>query len=138
MRTIEIKNIDGVAIFRHTAENNTVKLTVETAVSCGVSLAKANLKGTDLRGANLSGANYIEDILRKWGLCAQSTKHNINMCKSVFNAFERDMQRNIATREQQDNFNEEFDKLYDALSKYFLTCVDDDKNNKTKGDKDDK
>ena len=30
------------------------------------------------------------------------------------------------------------DKLYDALSKYFLTCVDDDKNNKTKGDKDDK
>ena len=82
--------------------------------------------------------DYIEDILRKWGLCAQSTKHNINMCKRVFNAFERDMQRNIATREQQDNFNEEFDKLYDALSKYFLTCVDDDKNNKTKGDKDDK
>ena len=34
--------------------------------------------------------------------------------------------------------NEEFDKLYEALSKYFLTCVDDDKNNKTKGDKDDK
>ena len=31
--------------------------------------------------------DYIEDILSKWGLYAQSTKHNINMCKRVFNAF---------------------------------------------------
>lgn len=49
METIEIKNIYGDVIFSHTAENNTVKLTVETAVSCGVSLARANLEGGETR-----------------------------------------------------------------------------------------
>ena len=56
MRTIEIKNIDGVVLFSHTAEDNTITLTVEAAVSCGVSLAKANLAGADLAGADLSCA----------------------------------------------------------------------------------
>ena len=57
METIEIKNIYGDVIFSHTAENNTVKLTIETAVASGVSLAWANLANADLIGADLEGAN---------------------------------------------------------------------------------
>ena len=62
METIEIKNIDGVVIFKHEAEDNTITLTVEAALSCGVSLAKANLAGAclavaDLTGADLTGAD---------------------------------------------------------------------------------
>ena len=51
METIEIKDVNGVVLFSHTAENNSITLTVETAVSCGVSLAKANLAGAKLNGA---------------------------------------------------------------------------------------
>ena len=70
METIEIKNINGFVLFSHTAEDNTITLTVEAAVSCGVSLAKANLvgaclAGTDLEGANLEGAN-LEDADLSW------------------------------------------------------------------------
>ena len=62
MKTIEIKNINGDVIFKHTAEDNTITLTVEAAVSCGVSLANANLVGAclavaDLTGADLTGAD---------------------------------------------------------------------------------
>ena len=62
MKTIEIKNINGFVLFSHTAEDNTITLTVEAAVSCGVSLANANLAGTclavaDLTGADLTGAD---------------------------------------------------------------------------------
>ena len=57
METIEIKNIYGDVIFKHTAEDNTITLTVEAAVSCGVSLAKANLVGACLEGANLEDAD---------------------------------------------------------------------------------
>ena len=62
METIEIKDVNGVVLFSHTAENNSITLTVETAVSCGVSLANANLAGTclavaDLTGADLTGAD---------------------------------------------------------------------------------
>ena len=57
METIEIKNINGVVLFSHTAEDNTITLTVEAAVSCGVSLAKANLAGAYLAGADLSCAD---------------------------------------------------------------------------------
>ena len=62
METIEIKDINGVVLFSHTAEDNTITLTVEAAVSCGVSLAKANLAGAclavaDLTGADLTGAD---------------------------------------------------------------------------------
>ena len=62
METIEIKNINGVVLFSHTAEDNTITLTVEAAVSCGVSLANANLVGAclavaDLTGADLTGAD---------------------------------------------------------------------------------
>ena len=70
METIEIKNIYGDVIFKHTAENNSVKLTVEAAVSCGVLLAWANLANADLREANLAGAKltcadlYSADLYR--------------------------------------------------------------------------
>ena len=67
METIEIKDVNGVVLFSHTAENNSITLTVETAVSCGVSLSKADLAGAclagaclawaDLAGANLESAN---------------------------------------------------------------------------------
>ena len=57
MKTIKIKNIYGDVIFKHEAKNNNVTLTVEAAVSCGVSLAKANLAGTCLTGADLTGAD---------------------------------------------------------------------------------
>ena len=70
MKTIEIKNINGDVIFKHTAENNSITLTVEAAVSCGVSLSKANLAGAclavaDLEGADLEGAN-LEDADLSW------------------------------------------------------------------------
>ena len=57
MGEIKIKNIYGDVIFKHTAENNNVTLTVEAAVSCGVSLANANLAGACLAGADLTGAD---------------------------------------------------------------------------------
>ena len=62
METIQIKSLSGSVIFEHTAEDNTITLTVEAAVSCGVSLANANLAGAclavaDLTGADLTGAD---------------------------------------------------------------------------------
>ena len=62
METIEIKDVNGFVLFSHTAEDNTITLTVEAAVSCGVSLANANLAGAclavaDLTGADLKGAD---------------------------------------------------------------------------------
>ena len=64
MKTIEIKNIDGVVLFSHTAENNTVKLTVEEAVKKNVKLNRANLANADLANANLRGANLANANLR--------------------------------------------------------------------------
>ena len=70
METIEIKNIYGDVIFKHEAENNSITLTVEAAVSCGVSLAKANLVGACLAGADLEGADLegakLEDADLSW------------------------------------------------------------------------
>ena len=75
METIEIKNINGDVIFKHEAENNTVKITVEEAVKKNVrltladlgdaELAGANLKGAIFRGANLRGANLRDTNLEK-------------------------------------------------------------------------
>ena len=64
METIEIKNIYGVVIFKHTAENNTIKITVEEAVKKNVNLALADLGYADLDGANLRGANLANANLR--------------------------------------------------------------------------
>ena len=67
MKTIEIKDVIGVVLFSHTAENNNIEITVEEAVKKNVklnranlanaNLANANLRGANLRGANLRGAN---------------------------------------------------------------------------------
>jgi len=47
----------GNVLFEHEAENNTLQLTVEAAVSAGAYLASANLAGADLARANLTRAN---------------------------------------------------------------------------------
>jgi len=60
---IEIKcRFSGSILFSHEAEDNSVKLTLEAAVSAranlaGANLARANLDGANLDGANLAGAN---------------------------------------------------------------------------------
>ena len=59
MKTIEIKNINGVVLFSHTAENNSIKTTVEEAVKKNVCLTLADLAGADLAWADLAGANLI-------------------------------------------------------------------------------
>ena len=54
---IEIKSwIAGDVLFSHYAENNTMRLTVEAAVSAGANLSGAYLAGADLSGAYLAGA----------------------------------------------------------------------------------
>lgn len=62
----------------------------------------------------------IEDILKKWGLLVQGTKFNLNAAKKSFNTLERYLQQNITSGKEQSKFNEEFDRLYNALAKYFL------------------
>lgn len=62
----------------------------------------------------------IEDILKKWGLLVQGTKFNLNAAKKSFNTLERYLQQNITSVTEQSKFNEEFDRLYNALAKYFL------------------
>ena len=67
MKTIEIKDVIGVVLFSHTAENNSIEITIEEAVKKNVklnmanlanaNLANANLRGANLKGANLKGAN---------------------------------------------------------------------------------
>ena len=47
----------GLVLFEHEAENNTMKLTLEAAISAGANLAGANLAGANLAGAYLDGAN---------------------------------------------------------------------------------
>ena len=83
MRTIEIKNIYGDVIFKHEAENNSITLTVEAAVSCGVSLSKANLAGAclavaDLEGADLEGAD-LEDADLSWADLADANLKDANL-----------------------------------------------------------
>ena len=65
METIKIKSLSGSVIFEHTAENNSIEITVEEAVSKNVklnraNLANANLIGANLRGAELAGANLSD------------------------------------------------------------------------------
>ena len=75
METIEIKDVIGVVLFSHTAEDNNIEITVEEAVKKNVcltladlgdaELAGANLKGAIFRGANLRGANLRDTNLEK-------------------------------------------------------------------------
>ena len=57
MKKIEIKDVNGVVLFSHTAENNSIKITVEEAVKKNVRLTLADLAGADLAWADLAGAN---------------------------------------------------------------------------------
>ena len=82
METIEIKNINGVVLFSHTAEDNTITLTVEAAVSCGVSLAKANLVGACLEGADLEGAN-LEDADLSWADLIGANLTGANLASAI-------------------------------------------------------
>lgn len=69
----------------------------------------------------------IQDILVKYGLNVQTTKQTLNSCKRIFNSLERFLQQNIQTPLEQEVFNKEFDKLFDALTKYFLLDNQEDK-----------
>jgi hypothetical protein len=81
---IEIKcRFSGSVLFSHEAENNTMRLTLEAAVSAranlagaylaranldGANLARANLDGANLDGANLDGANLARAYLTRANL----------------------------------------------------------------------
>jgi len=57
---IEIKcRFSGSILFSHEAENNSMKLTLEAAVSARANLARANLAGANLARAYLDGA-YLD------------------------------------------------------------------------------
>ena len=83
MKTIEIKNINGVVLFSHTAEDNTVKITVEEAVKKNVNLALADLEGADLEGADLEGANLrntrLKDADISWADLAGANLEGANL-----------------------------------------------------------
>ena len=54
---IEIKNrYTEEVIYEYECENNTIKITLEKAISEEINLYGANLKGANLEGANLKGA----------------------------------------------------------------------------------
>jgi uncharacterized protein YjbI with pentapeptide repeats len=54
---IEIKDkFSKKILFAHDQKNNSVKITLETAVKAGVDLSYADLNGADLNGAHLNGA----------------------------------------------------------------------------------
>lgn len=62
---IEIKNRwTGNVLFEYEKENNTIKDTLEQAISEVVYLRDADLRGTDLVGASLYGANLRDADLR--------------------------------------------------------------------------
>ena len=54
---IQIMSIYGEVLFEHESVDNTLKETVERAVSDGASLNWASLNGANLNGANLNGAS---------------------------------------------------------------------------------
>ena len=83
MGTIEIKDINGVVLFSHTIENNSIKITVEEAVKknvnlFGADLNRVNFKGANLEGANLKGANlYWADLKGANLKCAELRYANL-------------------------------------------------------------
>ena len=63
MKTIEIKDINGVVLFVHTVKNNSIKITAEESVKKNVNLFKANLANAKLKRVNFKGANlYWVDL----------------------------------------------------------------------------
>jgi uncharacterized protein YjbI with pentapeptide repeats/GTP-binding protein EngB required for normal cell division len=64
---IQIKSSrdENKVLFEHSAENNSLRMTVEAAVKAGVDLGGADISGADLCGANLSGAKLSGARLSK-------------------------------------------------------------------------
>ena len=83
MKTIEIKNIYGDVLFSHTAENNSIKITVEEAVKMNVRLTLADLAGADLAWADLAGANLesanLESANLSWADLADANLKEANL-----------------------------------------------------------
>lgn len=52
----KIRRMDGLILYSHLYENETFKTAVETAVSYGINLGHADLRGAKLPGADLRGA----------------------------------------------------------------------------------
>jgi uncharacterized protein YjbI with pentapeptide repeats len=67
---IQIKNIFGSVIYEYKCEDNTIKKTVEKAVSESANLRSANLRYADLCSANLCSANLRSADLRYADLCS--------------------------------------------------------------------
>jgi len=74
--TIKIRTINGGLIFKHTCEDNTIKITLEKAVELKINLTMANLDSADLSYSNLRSANLS---------CASLEKANLH-CANLFNA----------------------------------------------------
>ena len=58
----------GGVLFEHDADNNSVRITLEAAVSARANLDGANLAGANLAGANLAGANLAGAYLARANL----------------------------------------------------------------------
>jgi len=66
MSKIDINSsLTGNALFTHETEGNTIKLTLEAAVSARANLAGADLARADLAGADLAGANLARADLAR-------------------------------------------------------------------------
>lgn len=107
-------------------KNNVVKLSNKELIEMYRNSKDANLVNLYTNGIHqllniqLLYMDHIEDILKKWGLSVQQTKFSLHACSKSFNTLERYLQQAIVSAEEQEKFNEEFDRLYKALEKYFL------------------
>lgn len=107
-------------------KNNVAKLSNKELIEMYRNSKDANLVNLYTNGIHqllniqLLYMDHIEDILKKWGLNVQQTKFSLHACSKSFNTLERYLQQAIVSAEEQEKFNEEFDRLYEALEKYFL------------------
>ena len=69
METITITSVDGVELYTHTTDGNTLKETVRIAVKAEADLSHAELSGADLRGAKIRGADLSHADLSHADLC---------------------------------------------------------------------
>lgn len=66
---IEIKShFTGNVLFAHDAEENSIEITLQAALSAGADLRGANLYGANLRGANLYGDKLTKTPLFLYNL----------------------------------------------------------------------
>ena len=72
---LDIKNKEGVVIFSHHCENNTIAKTVQEAVGRKVNLRRASLSNTNLSHADLSDVNLSHADLRRANLSHADLRH---------------------------------------------------------------